>query len=329
MLSFLNNVVVSIKQVTSMELYEVRAMLALVTVAIACGALGSLVVGQRMAFFSDAMAHTAMAGVTLSMLFIVLAFQVRSRTDAEQYFWMLPLAMAGVGVVVGLVMAFLQQRTNLTSDTVIGVFFALSLGFAGLMMPGLQQRVRIDLDTILFGQLLFMDDLRLVILIGMTILTLAMLLWRYNGLVFGSLHGTLASSRGITTQLNHYLFVVVLAIVVNLSIYAVGVLLINALLVVPAAAAANMSSNLRRMFWITLLGCVACALVGYRAAMTTQITLGNLVIDPGPSGAVVMTCVGWFVVSLFIRAIRKRFFGIETKRPTGEVGHVHHAGCVH
>ena len=151
----------------------------------------------------------------------------------------------------------------------------------------------------------------------------------YNGFLLGSFNPSLANSRGIPVRWNNYLFVVLLAVVVNLSVYAVGVLLINALLVVPAAAAANVSRNLRRMFWFTLLGCVGCAVVGYRVSSSTVIAIGEVELSPGPSGAVVITCVGWFFISLVIRAIRRRFFGAALPHDPTTCSHDHHHGQYH
>jgi len=281
-----------------------------------------------MAFFSDAMAHTAMAGVTLSLLLIVLAFSVKSTREADEYLWLLPVVMACVGIATGLLIAWLQDATGLGTDTVIGVFFALSLGFAGLLLPGLQASIRIDLESVLFGQLLLIDDIRLLILGSMAVLTLGVVLWKYNAFVLGSFHPSLARSRGLPVRFNNYLFVVLLALVVNLSIYAVGVLLINALLIVPAAAAVNVSRNIRRLFWFTLFGCIACAIVGYRISTTTQIQLGSRTIDPGPSGAVVMVCVGWFALSLVPKAFRRRATGAAPIAARLD-DHEHHAGCGH
>jgi zinc transport system permease protein len=314
-------------QFLGVQPFEVRAVLALVLVALACGTLGSLVIGNRMAFFSDAMAHTAMAGVTLSLLVLVLWFNIRSTAEADPYLWVLPLAMAAVGITVGLFIAILQEKTALTTDTVIGVFFALSLGFAGLLMPGLRGRITLDLEGILFGQLILIDDVRLLILLGMAFLTCGIVAWKYNSFVLGSFNPSLANSRGLSVRFNNYLFVVLLAMVVNLSIYAVGVLLINALLVVPAAAAANVSRNLRRMFWFTLLGCVGCSLIGYQISSTTEVTLGGGVkFAPGPSGAVVVACVIWFVLSLGVRTVRRRFFGVPIPCPHTSCSHTHADG---
>ncbi len=329
MLDWVNQLVMNTAAAFGTSAYEVRAVAGLLFVAVACGVMGSLVIGNRMAFFSDAMAHTAMAGVTLAILGMVVFAGVQNAVAADQYRWTIPVVMAAVGSVVGLVIAVIQERTALTSDTVIGVFFALSLGFAGLLLPALQEKARIPLEDILFGQLLFLDDVRLLMLFGMAVATLLVIAFGYNGFLLGSFNPSLANSRGIPVRWNNYLFVVLLAVVVNLSVYAVGVLLINALLVVPAAAAANVSRNLRRMFWFTLAGCVVCAIIGYRVSSSSVIAVGSVELSPGPSGAVVLTCVGWFFVSLVVRAVRRRFFGAALPHDPATCSHDHSPGEYH
>lgn len=309
--------------------YHLTAPLGLLCVAAACGSIGSLVVGNRMAFFSDAMAHTAMAGVTAALLGMVFLAGVKTTDDAEKYRWTIPLVMAGIGSAIGLVIAVIQDLTALSSDTVIGVFFALALGFAGLMLPALQQKLSVPLEEILFGQLLMLRDEKLLMVIAMAVATLAIVAVGYNQFLLGSFNPSLANSRGLPVRWNNYLFVVLLAVVVNLSVYAVGVLLINALLVVPAAAAANVSGNVRRMFWVTFLGSIGCALLGYQMSASTQIALGNLTLTPGPSGAVVLVCVGWFFFSLVVRAIRKRFFGTPHAHDPATCSHDHEHGQYH
>src|SRR4029079_523019 len=101
--------------------------------------------------------------------------------------------------------------------------------------------------------------------------------WRYNQLVFASFNPTLARTRGLTLKINNYVFIILLALVVNLSIKAVGALLINAMLVVPAAAATNLSRNLRQMFWFTIAFCAGSGLIAYtlRNAFKVQISGGE------------------------------------------------------
>ncbi|MCU0705148.1 MAG: metal ABC transporter permease [Fimbriiglobus sp.] len=332
MVDAVHDFVLFLSRLTGEPAYDVKAILALLMVAITCGVMGSFVIGNRMAFFSDAMAHTAMAGVTLALLGMVVLAGVRDTRAAEPFRWAIPLVMAAVGAVVAIVISLIQERTSLTSDTVIGVFFALALGFAGLLLPALNAKVKLPLEEILFGQLLFVDEVRLLMLAGMVVVTLLMVTLRSNAFLLGSFNPSLANSRGLPVRWDNYLFVALLAVVVNLSVYAVGVLLINALLVVPAAAAANVSANLRWMFWTTLAGCIGCATLGYRISSRLQFTLGprpDDQFDLGPSGAVVMTCVGWFFLSLLLRVVLRRFFGNRVRHDPTTCSHDHDHGLYH
>ena len=291
------------------DLFEVRAVLALICVGLTCGMVGALVVGNKLAFFSDAMAHTAFAGVAVAYLGIILVNDIRSGREADPYLWAVPLVMAGIGAVAAAAIVFVKEQTQLTNDTVIGVFFAFALGLGGMLTETVRKRVNFDLESFLYGQVNFLTDADVARLFGMLLATAAIVHWKYNQFVFGMFNPALARSRGIPIRWNSYLFVVLLAVVVNLSIKAVGVLLINALLVVPAAAAVNVSSNVRRMYWVTLAGGLGAALVGYHLHNRVRIPVGGESMRFGPSGMVVVVAVGWFVVSLGLRAARRRFFG--------------------
>ena len=128
-------------------------------------------------------------------------------------------------------------------------------------------------------------------------------------IVFASFSPSLARTRRVNLRLNDYLFIVLLALVVNLSIKAVGALLINALLVVPAAAAANVSRNLRQMFWLTVLFCVGSGLFGLWVSSAVKFPFGSggRPVEFGPSGTIVIVCVGLFFVLLPFGWVRRQF----------------------
>src|ERR1019366_2799450 len=106
---------------------NLRGILATLLVCFICGAMGSLVVGNRMAFFSDALAHCAFAGVGFGLLICLL-------TDAaeEEYRQRVTLIMVCFGVGIGLLIAFVRDQTGLASDTVIGVFYAAAVGLGAI-----------------------------------------------------------------------------------------------------------------------------------------------------------------------------------------------------
>jgi zinc transport system permease protein len=285
---------------------DIKAMLAIVLVSLVCGLVSPLVVGSRMAFFSDAMAHTAIAGAALGVLVIVLAINPGNTLAADEYQWVVSLAMVGFGAAVGAGIAYFREKSGLTSDTVIGVFFALSIGFAAMILPELARVVKFDAERFLFGSPLYATEADILALVGVVILSVGFLALRYNAIVFASFNPSLARSRGLGVRRDAYLFIILLSLIVNLSIQAVGVLLINALLVVPAAAAANVAGNLRQMFKISLVSALVAGLFGYLMCWRYAVQLGPTTIHLRPGGTIVVMIVAWFFVTALFARLRGR-----------------------
>src|SRR5688572_7291572 len=110
--------------------FNVKCLLAVLLVSLVCGAVGALVVGNRMAFFSDALAHCAYAGIALGFL-IALLSGVRNQTEFRA--WTTPI-MVVFGILVGLAISWVRERSGLSNDTVIGVFFAGAVGFGLILL---------------------------------------------------------------------------------------------------------------------------------------------------------------------------------------------------
>lgn len=290
----------------SVPVTNVNALAAIVLVSLICGLVSPLVVGSRMAFFSDALAHTALAGIAVGVLVLILATNPGRVLDDSPYFWIVPLIMVAFGATVGVAIAFFREVTGLSADTIIGVFFALAAGFGAMLIPELNKRSRFEPERLLFGHPYYTQPEDFLFLLGLLLLALGFLGWRFNTLVFGGFNPTLARSRGLGVRLSNYLFIVLLAMVVNFSIKAVGVLLINALLIVPAAAAANLARNLRQMFWYSLLGSLACGVIGYAISWRFVVPIRGGELQLRPGGTIVVVVVAWFFLSILIARLRGR-----------------------
>ncbi|MDB5313809.1 MAG: hypothetical protein JWO38_8011 [Gemmataceae bacterium] len=285
-------------------LFVVKGVFAILLVCVLCGMVGSLVVGNRMAFFSDAMAHCAFAGVALGYLSLVFSGAGR---DSETASRVVPLVMVLFGAGVGTAIVYVREQTTLANDTVIGVFFALAIGFGAMLFQVLQDVSTFNPENFLFGTPIFVAEIDLVFLLALVGVVGGVFGWRYNQLVFASFNPSLARTRRVTIGLNNYLFIVLLALVVNLSIKAVGALLINALLVVPAATASNVSRNLRQMFWLTVAFCAASGMLGFY--LSTVISLKGAAGRPlkfGPSGTIVVVSVIFFFASIVWTGVRRK-----------------------
>lgn len=276
--------------------FNVRMLLAIVMVALVCGAIGSMMVANRMAFFSDALAHCAFAGVALGLLFAILSkIQVKDFTE-----WIF-LIMVIFGITIGLGIAWVREKTSLASDTVIGVFFAGAMGFGAMLMTATGGR-GFSLESFLFGSPQAALAEHLLILLGLVIITALFLYWNYNYLVFTSFNTSLARSRRVPIRLCNYLFIALLGLIINVCLQIVGALLINGLLIVPAATAANLSRTMRQMFWWSI---GLCQLVGLGGIfLSWEISIPDPAqaapIKFGVSGTIVVLSVLLFFLSMIV-----------------------------
>jgi zinc transport system permease protein len=281
--------------------YNIRALLALVLVGLSCGAVGSLVVGSRMAFFSDALAHCAFAGVSIGFLLFKVALVAFANPNLDFWEWVTPV-MVAFGVLVGYGIAAVRMRTGLASDTVIGVFFAGAVGLAAMLRKLMQNRQVFYLEDFLFGDPLTVSSADLTTLALLAAATFLVLAWLYNWLLLTSFNNSLALSRRVPVRWCNYLFVMLLAVIVNLCLRCVGVLLINALLVVPAATAMNVSRNLRQLFRWTLGLCVVVSLAGQWLSWEVEMAFsrGGMQVRLGIPGTIILLYTVLFVASMLL-----------------------------
>lgn len=297
----------SLAEVLGTPPFVLNPLIAVVLLGVTCGSIGSTVVGNRMAFFSDAMAHTAFAGVALALLCVIFFADIRTTRDADPYLWVVLPVMIATGTVVGVLMTAARERTGLTNDTVIGVFFAAAVGLATMVLPEVRKFVNVDPEQFLYGTILLTQGRDIAYLFALAVVTVASVAWRYNAWAMAAINPSLANSRGVAVRYDSYYFAVLLAVVVNVALQSVGILLINALLVVPAAAAANVARNLRQVFALTLTGTVAAGVSGLLISQNVRIPVGpGGGFEPGPSGTIVVLCVLGFVATMAVGSLRPR-----------------------
>jgi len=209
-----------------------QALLGLVLLAPMAAAMGVQVVNFRMAFFSDAISHSAFAGVALGLVLSVSAQ------------WTMP----AFGLMVGLGIMAVQRRSTLSSDTIIGVFFSAVIAF-GLAVVSRDRNVARDLQRFLYGDILTIGDGDILALIALFVILMAFQAWGYNRMLYVGLNPVLAKAHRVQVAIYQYLFAGLLSLVVIFSVWAVGVLLVTAMLIVPAAAARNFARSAGGMFW--------------------------------------------------------------------------------
>ena len=195
-------------------------LLAGLVIALVAGPLGCFVVWNRMAYFGDTLAHSALLGVSLSFLLS----------------WDLNFSILTGCFAIAALLLLLNEKTAFTNDTLLGIFAHGSLAL-GLVLSSFIEGLRLDLMAFLFGDLLMVDlkDLLLILMGGVLVLGVLFFAWR--PLLASSVHAELAEVEGINTRLYRSLLMFLLATVVAFAIKIVGVILITALLIIPAATA--------------------------------------------------------------------------------------------
>jgi zinc transport system permease protein len=205
--------------------------------------------------------------------------------------------MVAFGALVGSGIALIRSRTGLASDTVIGVCFAGAIGLAATLSKVFKDRRLFSLEDFLFGNAVIIETSQIYVLAGLVVLTFVSLAFLYNYLLLDNFNSSLARSRRIPVTLSRYLFIILLAVIVNLCLRFVGVMLINALLIVPAATAVNLSRNLRQLFWMT----IGLSLLGPLLGQWIQWEMLNRTkTELGVSGTVVLVSVSLFLISMVI-----------------------------
>ncbi|WP_166256748.1 zinc ABC transporter permease subunit ZnuB [Marinobacter salicampi] len=218
-----------------------RALIGGLGVALVAGPLGCLVVWRRMAYFGDTLAHSALLGVALGFLL--------------QLPMNLTIAMTCVGLAVALV--FLARSRSLATDTLLGILAHSSLA-VGLVALSFMPEVRVDLNAYLFGDLLAMrrDDLGWIY--GGAAVVLALLYWLWRGLLMSTVHEELAKVEGIPVERLRLILMLMFSLVIAVAMKIVGVLLITALLIIPAATARRMARSPEQMVWLAMaIGMIA------------------------------------------------------------------------
>ena len=257
-----------------------QALVALILLAPMAATMGVQVVSFRMAFFSDAISHSAFAGVALGLIFSINPH----------------VAMPVFGILVGLGIMAVQRNSALSSDTIIGVFFSAVMAF-GLAVVSRDNAVARDLQQFLYGDILTITETDIRWLIGLFFALAAFQIWGYNRLLYIGLNPVVAKAHRIKVFFWQYLFAGLLALVVMFSVWAVGVLLVTALLIVPAATARNLARTAGGMFWWSILVSVTSAVAGL--VLSAQEWAGT-----ATGATVVLVSCGWFLLSAVLAAIR-------------------------
>ena len=249
-----------------------RALLAAFLMGPVCGLLGVFITLRGMAFFSDAIAHSALTGVALGLF---LEQILRPWVNLAEAVWLQNVLLLIYCLMIALIMAYLFERSHLRPDTIIAFCFTGSVALGVLIISKLQRYQ--FLEGALFGDINANSWGSIGLLAILAVICFGFIFWNLRPLTLTTLQEDLARSDGIPTRRLNYILVMIVAATVALSIKSLGALLVSALIVIPAATAKVIAPNFRIMLLaamgVGLIASTVGVMVSYRFDTITGPTL--------------------------------------------------------
>ena len=223
-----------------------NALLAVIVMAPLFGLLSTMIVTGKMSFFSDALGHSGFTGIAIGVL-----------CGAALPIWW----AVGLAVAFALLFSFVRSRSSQSADTIIGVFSSTAVAL-GIFIATMGGGSFTKFNKYLIGDILSVTPGEIGALALVLLAVAALWVLCSNQLILTAIHPQLASSRGVKTARNETLFTVVIAVVVTLAMSWVGLMVINSLLVLPAASARNVAKNVRQYHLFSVLGALVASVAG-------------------------------------------------------------------
>lgn len=258
--------------------FMVRGLLASLMVGTLCAVVGTYVVLRGMAFLGDALAHAILPGIAVAYLMEI------------HLFW----GALGMGSLTAIGIGYLSKRSQIKEDTAIGVIFAASFAL-GVALLSTAQTYSVDLAHILFGNVLGVSDTDLWLTAGLGVVVLLSVVLLYKELLVISFDPILAATLRLPLNALDYLLLILITLTIIISLQTVGVALLVAMLVTPAATAYLLT---RRLWHMMIVG----AIIG--AVSSVAGLYLSFYVNMASGAAVVLVCTGFFIVA-FLFAPRR------------------------
>ena len=252
--------------------FFIRAAVGGIGVALLAGPLGCFIVWRRLAYFGDTLSHSALLGVAMALLLNMN----------------ITLTVFVISVAVSMLLILLQRRASLSSDALLGLLAHATLA-VGLVVLAFMTWVRVDLMGFLFGDILAISVNDIAIIWGGGLIVLALVSFIWKPLLASTVSYEIAVAEGLRPDLANFLFMVLMAGVIAISMKIVGVLLITALLIIPAATARRFSGNPEIM-------AVMASILG--AASVWLGLEGSLKWDTPAGPSIVVAALAFFIISV-------------------------------
>ncbi|MFQ5493183.1 MAG: metal ABC transporter permease [Candidatus Dojkabacteria bacterium] len=246
-----------------------RALLGGLLVAILAAVLGVFITLRRESFFSDAVAHASLSGVAVGFLLAVEP---------------IPIALV-VGVIMAVSITYLKKTTNISTDALIGIFYSILFAI-GIVILNLSPTYKPELSTYLFGSILSVNQIDLIYALVTFVVSIVLISWLYKKLLYITFDPEAAYLRGIKVNHLEYLLNILAATTIIISIKIVGIILVTALLVIPATTAKITARNFKQMIPISIVQSVVSFIFGILLSFYLNTPIGATIVIV--SGAIFM-----------------------------------------
>lgn len=243
------------------ETFLIHAWLAGLGISLMTGSLGCFIAWQRLSYFGDTVAHAAMLGVVLALLFGMNT----------------TVGVVAIGVLIALIVSTMHDEYTLHADSVLGIAAHGALALA-LVILSLSRGITLDINGLLFGDILAVSKVDLLTIYGAAIIILGTIIMQWKPFMRFVIHADIAKVEGQNTARTRMLLMLLIALVVAISIKLVGILLITSLLIIPAASARFIASSPTQMAVFATIASVAAVTIGLIASLHADTPTGPSII---------------------------------------------------
>jgi len=252
--------------------WAIRALIASSLVGLMCGILGCFIVLRNMSLIGDALSHAVLPGIFFAFMifgYSTIGFFVGSTI---------------AGLLTAVAISWIQQNVQTKNDAAIGIIFTamFSIGIMGISWLNQSEGVHLDLKDFLFGNVLGISNEDIFLTLGITVYTVVCVILFYRYLFITTFQPTIAETMGISAKTIHYFLMLLLSFAIVASLRTVGVILVVAMLITPAATALLLSDRLKNVIVIS-------GIVGVLSAVSGLICSVLLDTTPGPAMTICAT----------------------------------------
>ena len=266
--------------------FVINSLLSALFIGPILGGLGTMVVTKRMAFFSESIGHAALTGIALGVLF--------GEPYESPYIMLFTYC-----VVFAILINFTRNRTKMSSDTLIGIFLSISIALGGTLIIFVSSKVNSHmLESVLFGSILTVSDRDLLVLFFSTILLILIVIPNFNKMLLSSFNTNVAVVKGVRVKLLEYLFILLITLVTVSSIKIIGASLVEALFLIPAASAKNLSKSIKSFFVYSIIFALISCILGILLPLYFDVTIPS-------GGSIILIAAAIFFITVIIKNLKR------------------------